>query len=164
MVYSYDYFYQNSLFYSSCWSKDTEITFVNALIEHKRAGNFHRDGNNCRAVLCMLYDVHKVHGRKVQYDVGQKKVKKLKERHATFSWIINLPGVVVNHERRYVVAEDHIWEIICKARVLGKCYVNMYEDMLEEMCVLLAPDRPIEGLGDGTEEVDPLDDFVMMLE
>ncbi|KAK4417479.1 hypothetical protein Salat_2573600 [Sesamum alatum] len=136
MVYPDGYYFQERLFYSSQWSKAMEWTLVDALVDHKNNGHFLRDGVNSHAVLCSICDVNKQHGTQHTYDFAQNKVKKLKKRHALFSWLIDLSAVTCNKVDRYVVATDAIWERIIKERVLAKCYVNAYEDFFDHLCML----------------------------
>ncbi|KAK4419948.1 hypothetical protein Salat_2407700 [Sesamum alatum] len=39
-----------------------EWTFIDALVDHKNNGHFHRDGVNFRVVSCSIHDVNKQHG------------------------------------------------------------------------------------------------------
>ncbi|KAK4421903.1 hypothetical protein Salat_2141000 [Sesamum alatum] len=111
-----------------------ESTFVGSLLQQQVQGNFHKYGMNYHAIMCALYDVNKVHGNVVGYSFGKTKVKDLRERHAVFSWIINISDVICNHERRYAVAEEQLWEMIVKERTIGKSYVNAYEDQYANRC------------------------------
>ncbi|KAK4428597.1 hypothetical protein Salat_1159500 [Sesamum alatum] len=103
MVFHDRYFYQRRLFYSTKWTKAMEATFVNMLVEHKKHGNFNRNGINFHEVMCAIYDVNKEHSTKLM-------MRKLKERYVVFSWILNVSRVLVNKVRRYVLADDAIWE------------------------------------------------------
>ncbi|KAK4428398.1 hypothetical protein Salat_1139400 [Sesamum alatum] len=109
-----------------------------------------------------LHDVNKVHGNVLGYSFTKNKVKDLKERHAIFSWIINLSGVICNHAQRYVVAKDHVWENITRERDLGKCYVNAYENQYAKLDTLFGPDDVRTGLGEVDDEVDSVADLAMV--
>ncbi|KAK4438485.1 hypothetical protein Salat_0182800 [Sesamum alatum] len=99
-----------------------EATFVGALVEHKKHGNFKRKGINFHVVISAIYDVNKEHSSRHLYTTGENKLRKLKERYLVFSSIITVLGVIVNKER-----------------VLAKCYVNAYEDFYEGLCMLYGP-------------------------
>ncbi|KAK4421628.1 hypothetical protein Salat_2113400 [Sesamum alatum] len=71
-----------------------EATFVDSLVQHQQNGSFHHDRVNYHAVLCSIYDVNKEHLSRHSYATGQNKLKKLKERHALFNWLLTLSGWV----------------------------------------------------------------------
>ncbi|KAK4430791.1 hypothetical protein Salat_0840800 [Sesamum alatum] len=104
--------------------------------------------------MCALYDVNKVHGDVIGYSFGKRKLQDLEERHAVFSWIMNFDGVNCNHERRYVIAADEVWEMIIQERVIAKCYVNAYEDQYANLCILFGPDHLDTELGKVDNDVE----------
>ncbi|KAK4438826.1 hypothetical protein Salat_0217200 [Sesamum alatum] len=131
-----------------------EKTFVDSLVEQNEEGNFHKYGTNCHVIMCALYDVNKVHRDVIGYSFGKRKLQDLKEQHGVFSWIMNFEGVNCNHERRYVIAADEVWETIIKERVIAKCYVNAYEDQYAKFCVLFGPDHLDTELGKVDNDVE----------
>ncbi|KAK4424953.1 hypothetical protein Salat_1688900 [Sesamum alatum] len=141
MIFQDGYFYQRRLFYSTKWTHEMEATFVGALVEHKKHGNFKRNCITFHAVMSAIYDVNKEHSSRHSYTTGENKLQKLKERYLVFSSIITVPGVVVNKVGRYVIAGDAIWEKLTQERVLAKCYVNAYDDFYEGLCMLYGPNN-----------------------
>ncbi|KAK4422021.1 hypothetical protein Salat_2152800 [Sesamum alatum] len=166
MVFQDGYFYQRRLFYSAKWTHEMEATFVGALVEHKKHGNFKPNGINFHAVMSAIYDVNKKHCTRHSYATGENKLRKLKERYMIFSSIITVPGVVVNKVGRYVTADDAIWEKLTKKRVLVKCYVNAYEDFYDGLCMLYGPDSANDEptVFHEEEEVDSVASFCPPLE
>ncbi|KAK4441732.1 hypothetical protein Salat_0508100 [Sesamum alatum] len=53
-----------------------------------------------------------------------------------FLWVVARPDVVWNRNLRFLVAEDRIWKLMCQERKKAKWYINTYEDLYEELCML----------------------------
>ncbi|KAK4430738.1 hypothetical protein Salat_0835500 [Sesamum alatum] len=162
MAFQDGYYFQEKLFYSTKWSKAMEVTFVDSLVQHQQNGSFHRDRVNYHAVLCSIFDVNKEHVARHSYATGQNKLKKLKERHALFSWLLTVSGVFCNKVHQYVIADDVTWELIIKEHVLAKCYVNAYEDLYEKLCLLFGTDPPTYPCLAEEEEVDSIASFAVL--
>ncbi|KAK4428757.1 hypothetical protein Salat_1175600 [Sesamum alatum] len=144
------YWYQCQFFYNSRWTREMEKTFVDALIEHARMGQFRVGCENRHAINCALRDVNKTHDTKVTYPLACSRVTKLHERLTVFMWVINRPNVVWNQNLRFVTAVDSVWREICREKKLARYYVNAYEDLLEELCMLFGV--PVEN-----EEAPPVE-------
>ncbi|KAK4415431.1 hypothetical protein Salat_2650500 [Sesamum alatum] len=156
MVFQDEYFHQRRLFYSTKWSKDMEATFVDSLVQHKKHGNFNRNGINFHAVICPIYDVNQEHSTKHSYTTGDNKLRKLKERYAVFSWILNVSCVFMNKVARYVLADDAFWEMIIEVNN------NLFEYLYESHCFLFDSDNPDEQtLVIEEEEVDSIASFAL---
>ncbi|KAK4428808.1 hypothetical protein Salat_1180700 [Sesamum alatum] len=102
------------------------------------------------AINCALRNVNKTNDTKVTYPLACSRVTKLHERLTVFMWVINRPDVVWNRNLRFVTAVDSVWRKICRENKLARCYVNAYEDLLEELCMLFGV--PVEN-----EEAPPVD-------
>ncbi|KAK4438910.1 hypothetical protein Salat_0225600 [Sesamum alatum] len=130
------YDFQQQMFYCSRWTKSMEKTFVDALLEQARRGNFRVGLENRNAVQHALYEVNKKHDTKVVLPWALSRVQHLQERHKVFNWLVQRPDVICNCTLRFVTATDETWLEIARERKLAKCYVNAYEDLLEELNTL----------------------------
>ncbi|KAL0378734.1 UNVERIFIED_CONTAM: hypothetical protein Sradi_3178900 [Sesamum radiatum] len=116
MLFQDSYYLQLRIFYNNTWTKKIEVTFIDALVQQAKEGNFNRDGVNCHAILCAVHDMKKRHATTTSYGKGRSKVKILLER-------------------------DHVWEAIIKRRNLAKCYVNAYDDAYDNLKFLFGEDQ-----------------------
>ncbi|KAK4413721.1 hypothetical protein Salat_2784900 [Sesamum alatum] len=107
------YWYQRQFFHNSRWTREMEKTFFDALLEHARMGQFRVGRENRHAINCALRDVNTKH-------------TKLR------------PDVVWNRNLHFLTAVDSVWREICREKKLARCYVNAYEDLLEELCMLFS--------------------------
>ncbi|KAL2226336.1 UNVERIFIED_CONTAM: hypothetical protein Sindi_1992300 [Sesamum indicum] len=92
--------------------KRWETIFVHKLLDHVKKGRFHSNPENKFAISDSLDEVVKCHDGKIDFGWEKYVLKFLRERHDVF--------------------RIAYW----------KCYVNTYEDMLEELCQLFA--QPVD--------------------
>ncbi|KAL2230666.1 UNVERIFIED_CONTAM: hypothetical protein Sindi_1661000 [Sesamum indicum] len=115
-----------------------EQTFISKLLKHAKNGRFHPDKENTFTITDALAAVHKRHELKIDIRWGKYVVKFLRERHDVFGRLIARRDVVCNTMLRFVTAHDSTWKEFCKESRIGKCYVNAYEDMWDDLCMLFA--------------------------
>ncbi|KAK4427125.1 hypothetical protein Salat_1481400 [Sesamum alatum] len=136
------YYFQRQFFCNTRWTKQMEKTFIDSLLEHARTGQFRVGRENHQAIQSALRDVNKAHDANVTYPWAVTRVQKLHQRLQCFLWVVNMADVVWNRNLRFVTAVDSVWREICRENKLTRCYVNAYEELLEELCMLFG--QPVE--------------------
>ncbi|KAK4419514.1 hypothetical protein Salat_2364300 [Sesamum alatum] len=124
-----------------------ERTFVLALVEHARAGRFRSGRRNKDALDFAIGEVNHVHGSRVAESWGEIRIVSLRDRYIVFTWLINLDEVICNRNLRYVIAPDHVWKRVCKEKKLAKCYINAFEDLYNELCLVFGPENAMGNEG-----------------
>ncbi|KAK4435763.1 hypothetical protein Salat_0739800 [Sesamum alatum] len=139
------YYYQELMFYNSRWTKEVEKTFVDSLVTHAQTGFFRPERLNIHATMCALYDVNKKYKTKITYEWAQTRVASLRERYQLFRWVVNSEGVTWNNRLGFVTAPDHVWRRLRRQNRKARCYVNAYEDLWPQLCVLFErPNNPAD--------------------
>ncbi|KAK4438812.1 hypothetical protein Salat_0215800 [Sesamum alatum] len=67
-----------------------------------------------------------------------------------------------NQNLGFVTAVDSVWREFCREKKLARCYVNAYEDLLEELCMLFeappadppAEDAPLVAFGADAQPIE----------
>ncbi|KAK4438174.1 hypothetical protein Salat_0151600 [Sesamum alatum] len=121
-----------------------ERTFILALVQQARAGHFRSGRRNRDALDFAISEVNRVHGSRVAESWGEIRIVSLRDRYIVFTWLINLDKVICNRNLRYVIAPDHVWK---REKKLAKCYINAFEDLYNELCMLFGPENALENEG-----------------
>ncbi|KAL0435160.1 UNVERIFIED_CONTAM: hypothetical protein Sradi_0223900 [Sesamum radiatum] len=80
--------------------------------------------------------VNQCFGTRLCYRYGLCRWNHLKERHATFSWLINLNGVTWIPKRKILLVDEHLWDDISREKPFARAYRSNVEPAWNELKII----------------------------
>ncbi|KAL0458082.1 UNVERIFIED_CONTAM: hypothetical protein Slati_0435400 [Sesamum latifolium] len=86
--------------------------FIASIIKSVQEAHFPHVDPNITAIQHAVAKVNQCFGTRLCYRYGLCRWNHLKERHATFSWLINRPGVHWIPRRKILLIDEPLWDDI----------------------------------------------------
>ncbi|KAL0373980.1 UNVERIFIED_CONTAM: hypothetical protein Sradi_3313700 [Sesamum radiatum] len=104
------------------FTKPVDRVFITSLVKTIEQNHFPHVDPNITAIRTAVAKVNQCFGTCLCYRYGLYRWNHLKERHATFTWLINRPGVRWIPRLKLLLVDEHLWEEIERENHLAQAY------------------------------------------
>ncbi|KAK4426688.1 hypothetical protein Salat_1437500 [Sesamum alatum] len=115
-----------------------ERCFIRELVRKFESGSCKAGQPSDEAIRSAVAAVNVVFGTKLNFNIGQARLNHLKERHQTFNWLINRPGVRWIARPNIVLVNESLWEDIAREMPSALAYRFDTEPAWDELKIISA--------------------------
>ncbi|KAK4430792.1 hypothetical protein Salat_0840900 [Sesamum alatum] len=119
-----------------------EHVFVSSLIRDVEYGIVSHEQPHKDSIRNAIRMVNRSYGGRLSFTFGLCRWYQLKERHATFSWLINRDGVCWLPTPKLLMINEALWDEI--ARIIFGSPSNEYADVFDDELYTATPPTPDE--------------------